>query len=86
MVAVRNNQLNFHAKYQRLEVRRGKKKTIVAVAHSLLIAIYHVLSGVKIRDLGSMYYDQFNSERKVKSYLDKHKKFGWHPAVPATVN
>ena len=57
------------AKYQRLLVRRGKKKAVVTVAHSMLIAVYHVLSRKPFTDLGMNYYDQFNVERKIQSYL-----------------
>ena len=57
------------AQYQRLLVRRGKKKAVVTVTHSMLIAVYHVLSGKPFTDLGMNYYDQFNVERKIQSYL-----------------
>ncbi len=50
----------------------------MAVAHSLLIAIYHVLKdGVEFKDLGVEYYNQFNKERKIKAYLKKLKALGW---------
>jgi len=62
----------FHAQYQRLSIRRGKKRAIVAVAHSMLIAIYHILkNGETFRDLGADYYFQFNRERKVNALLHK---------------
>lgn len=60
--AVKNKESFFHAQYQRLVVRKGGKKVTVAVAHSMLIAIYYVLSGCEFRDLGSGYYTQFNKE------------------------
>jgi transposase len=41
------------AQYRRLVKRRGDKKAIVAVAHSLLVIAYHVLrDGVSYRELG----------------------------------
>lgn len=62
----------FHAQYQRLSVRRGKKRTIVAVVHSMLIAIYHLLkNGETFIDLGAEYDNQFNRERKVNAHLNK---------------
>ena len=70
----------FYAQYQRLSVRRGKKRAIVAVAHSILIAIYHMLStGEVFKDLGADYYNQFNKERKIHSLLAKLDKLGWSP-------
>jgi hypothetical protein len=32
------------AQYQRLVVRRGGKKATIAVGHTLLVVIYHILS------------------------------------------
>lgn len=67
--AVKVKDSYFHAQFQRISVHRGKKRAYVAVAHSLLIAIYHVLKdGVEFKDLGTEYYNQFNKERKTKAY------------------
>ena len=76
--AVKVKDSYFHAQFQRISVHRGKKRAYVAVAHSLLIAIYRVLKdGVEFKDLGVEYYNQFNKERKIKAYLKKLKALGW---------
>ena len=76
--AVKVKDSYFHVQFQRISVHRGKKRAYVAVAHSLLIAIYHVLKdGVEFKDLGVEYYNQFNKERKIKAYLKKLKALGW---------
>lgn len=76
--AVKVKDSYFHAQFQRVSAHRGKKRAYVAVAHSLLIAIYHVLKdGVEFKDLGAEYYNQFNKERKIKGYLKKLKALGW---------
>lgn len=76
--AVRNKKSYFYAQFQRISSHRGSKRAYVAVAHSMLIAIYHVLKdGVKFQDLGAEYYNQFNKERKINSYLKKLKALGW---------
>lgn len=75
----------FHAQFQRISAHRGKKRAYVAVAHSLLIAIYHVLKdGVEFKDLGAEYYNQFNKERKIKAYLKKLKALGWEDSGAMT--
>jgi len=75
--AVKKNKKSFfHAQYQRLVVRRGKKRATVAVAHSMLIAIYHVLKGAEFKDLGADYYTQFNREKKINSYIKQLSKLG----------
>lgn len=81
--AVRNKQSYFHAQFTRISAHRGKKRAYVAVAHSMLVAIYHILkNGELFNDLGVDYYNRFNKERKIKAYLKKLKALGWEaPAV-----
>ena len=66
----------------RISAHRGKKRAYVAVAHSMLVAIYHILKdGVVFKDLGADYYNQFNKERKINAYLKKLKALGWEASV-----
>ena len=81
--AINNKASFFSAQHQRLVVRMGGKKANVAVAHSMLIAIYHVLSGKAYCDLGAEYYTQFNREKKIRSHLKQLKKLGWELPCPA---
>lgn len=76
----------FSAQYQRIAARRGKNRATLAVAHSMLIAIYHILkNNVAFRDLGSSYYDSFNRERKINGYLKRLKALGWEPdSIPSS--
>lgn len=76
----------FFAQYQRISARRGKNRATLAVAHSMLIAIYHILKNkTAFHDLGSDYYDSFNRERKINSYLKRLKALGWEPdAIPSS--
>lgn len=74
----------FSAQYQRISARRGKNRATVAVAHSMLIAIYHVLKfGVPFRDLGADYYNNFNREHKIRGYLKRLHALGWTPESPS---
>lgn len=82
--AVRNKQSYFYAQFMRISAHRGKKRAYVAVAHSMLIAIYHILKdGMIFKDLGADYYNQFNKERKINAYLKKLKALGWEAPVVA---
>ena len=68
----------FHAQFERIRAHRGGKRAYVAVAHSMLIAIYHILKdGAPFKELGADYYNQFNKEQKINSYLKKLKALGW---------
>ena len=83
--AIKNKNSYFYAQFQRISSHRGKKRAYVAVAHSMLIAIYHMLNeGVVFKDLGADYYNQFNKERKIRSYLKKLQKLGWEPMAAAS--
>ena len=83
--AVKNKASYFYAQFMRISAHRGKKRAYVAVAHSMLIAIYHILKdGVVFEDLGAEYYNQFNKERKINAYLKKLKALGWEVPAVAT--
>jgi hypothetical protein len=59
------------AQYRRLAARRGRKRALVAVGHSLLVIVYHLLStDVEYRDLGVEYFDRLEPER-LRRYLVK---------------
>ena len=82
--AVRNKKSYFYAQFMRISAHRNPKRAYVAVAHSMLIAIYHILNeGVVFKDLGADYYNQFNKERKINAYLKKLKALGWKAPVVA---
>ena len=82
--AVKNKSSYFCAQFARVSAHRGKKRAYVAVAHSMLIAIYHIIKdGVVFKDLGADYYNQFNRERKINAYLKKLKALGWEAPVVA---
>ena len=83
--ATRNKSSYFYAQFMRISAHRGKKRAYVAVAHSMLVAIYHILKdGVVFKDLGADYYNQFNKERKINAYLKKLRALGWEAPVVAT--
>ena len=80
--AIKNKKSYFSAQYQRICAHRGKKRAIVAVAHSMLVAIYHILKdGTTFQDLGAGYFNQFNRERKINSYLKKLRELGWEASA-----
>ena len=76
----------FSAQYQKIAARRGKNRATVAVAHSMLIAIYHMLKdNVPYRDLGADYYNHFNREHKINVCLKRLSALGWTPeTVPVS--
>ena len=74
--AVKNKRTFFSAQYSRIVSHRGKNRATMAVAHSMAIAIYFVLSGAAFEDLGADYYNQFNREKKINSHIKQLSKLG----------
>ena len=67
--ATRTKDTFYHARYHRLAARRGKKRAIVAVAHSILKSVYYVLKyNVPYHELGADYLNS-RMEKKRKKYL-----------------
>ncbi|HZM65086.1 MAG TPA: IS110 family transposase [Nakamurella sp.] len=55
------------ARYARLVPRLGKQKTIVAVEHSILIAVWHILTDdVDYHDLGGDYFTKQDPQRAIR--------------------
>ena len=67
--AVRTKDTFLKSRYHRLAARRGKKRAIVAVAHSMLVSAWHMLTYQQpYQELGGDYFDQRKKETKV-SYM-----------------
>jgi len=67
--AVRTKGTFVKARYHRIAARRGKKRAIVAVAHSMLVSAWHMLTYQQpYQELGGDYFDHRKKETKV-SYL-----------------
>ena len=77
--AVRKDGSYYQAKFRRLLVRRGYKRAIVAVAHSMLIAIYHMIrDGRDYKELGSEYLDRRSNEAKALTLAKQIERLGFH--------
>ena len=69
--AVKKKGSYFKDKYYRLKARRGSKRAIVAIAHRILLGVYHVIKdGGEFRDLGEDYLTRRNKAQKL-SHLQK---------------
>jgi transposase len=76
--ATRTKDSYFRAQYRRLAGRRGKRRAIVSVAHSLLVVIYHVLStGRSYQDLGVDYFDHRDAEKIARHHIKRLESLGY---------
>lgn len=68
----------FQAQYRRLAGRRGKKRAIVAVAHSILTVTYFILSeGRAYKDLGADHFDRISRDRIRRYHIKRLESLGY---------
>jgi transposase len=76
--ATRKKGSYLQAQYYRLRARRGPKKAIVAVAASILTAIYHMLKdGTMYQDLGPNHFDARAKERQKNRLIKRLADLGY---------
>lgn len=76
--ASRTKGTYFNAMYHRLAARRGKNKAIVAVAHAILVTIYHMLkNGSGYQDLGFNHFNEINHQATVKRSIKRLESMGY---------
>ena len=75
--ASRTKGTYFGAQYRQIAKRRGKKRAIIAVAHSLLTTIYHMLKyRTPYRDLGGDFFDKIDPARKTRYHVKRLEELG----------
>ena len=76
--ATRTHDCYLAAQYHRLAGRRGKKRALVSVAHSLLIVIYHIIKyRVDYHELGPDYFLRLEPERQKRYLLKRLEQLGY---------
>lgn len=76
--AVGKKNSYLQAKFHRLKARRGYKRALMAIAHKILVAAFHILrDGVDYRDLGPAYLDEVNERRTVKGLVARLERLGY---------
>ena len=65
------------AHYRRLAGRRGKKRALVAVAHSILVIYYHMIkNGTPYSDLGGDFFDRLQAQSLTRYYVRRLEALG----------
>jgi transposase len=79
MAAARTKDATYlGARYRRLAPRLGKKKAIVAVEHSILTAIWHMLTDdIDYHDLGGDYFARLDPERAMRRIVQQANALGF---------
>ena len=65
-------------KFYRLKARRGYKRAAVAIAHKILVSIYHMLShNASYNDLGDLYLDKLNKNHLTRNLVRRLERLGF---------
>lgn len=73
------------AQFQRLRVRRGGKKAIIAVGHTLLVIVYHLLKDEEdYQELGGNYFDESDRLAVQKRLVHRLQKLGYDVTLTPT--
>jgi hypothetical protein len=76
--ASRSRRTYLQAQYFRLRARRGPKKAVIAVAASILTAVYHMLKNhVPYHDLGPDHFVKRNPARIAAKLAQRIKDLGY---------
>ena len=66
------------AQYRRIAARRGPKRAAVAVGHSILVIIYHLLRDrTPYQDLGGNYFDEHDRQMVQKHLVRRLERLGY---------
>jgi transposase len=86
IAAIRVKDGYLAAQYRRLKPRRGHKKALGAVKHTMICAIWHMLNtGETYRDLGADYFTSRDPERQTKRLLAQLERLGHHVTLEEAV-
>ena len=75
--AARTRDIYLNAQYQRVGARRGANRASLAVAHSLLVAVWHMLqTGETYLDPGGDYYTRRDLARTTRRLVTQLERLG----------
>lgn len=74
------------SQYRRLVGRRGKKRALVAVGHSMLVIFYHMLKArTTYADLGGDFLDHLEPDRLRRYYVKRLERLGYKVALQSCI-
>jgi transposase len=81
-VASKTKNTYLAAQYRRIAVRRGKKRALIAVGHTVLTIVYTMLTRMQsYQDLGAAYFDQRERHRVERRLVQRLERLGYEVAL-----
>jgi transposase len=82
--AARTKESYLAAQYRRIAARRGSKKALMAVAHSILVIAWHLLTEEReYEDLGRNYFDERAQQAVVRNAVRRLERLGYQVTLTA---
>ena len=80
--ASRTKDTYLSAFYRRLAARRGRKRALVALAHTTLVIMYHLQrNGTDYADLGGDYFERRDKDKLTRRLLRRLEALGMKVTV-----
>jgi transposase len=81
-VASKTKYTYLAAQYKRIAARRGKKRALIAVGHTILTIVYMMLTRKQpYQDLGAAYFDQREQERVERRLVHRLERLGYEVSL-----
>ena len=85
-MAIKTKDSYLRAQFLRIRARRGAKKAIVAVAASILTAVYYMIrDATPYRDLGIHYFDHRDRSRAARRLATRLRQLGYNVQISEAV-
>jgi transposase len=85
-VAAQTKQTYLAAQYRRLAARRGKKRALIAVGHTILCLVYALLTRKQAyQDLGAAYFDTLDQRRVEQRWVRRLERRGYQVSLQPAV-
>jgi transposase len=82
LAAARKHDSYLAAQFSRLARRRGKQKAAIAVGHSILVIVYHLLKGDAVfQELGHNYFEERDREATKQNLIGRLERLGYKVKV-----
>jgi transposase len=83
--AARTKETYLSAQYRHIAVRRGRRRALVALAHTLLTIVYYVLKRQEpYRELGGNYFDERDRTAVERRLVRRLQKLGYNVTIQPT--
>jgi transposase len=85
-VAAKTKQTYLAAQYKRIAARRGKKRALIALGHTILVIVYTLLTRKQpYQDLGAAYFDSLEQQRVERRLVRRLERLGYQVSLQPNV-